>query len=80
MVENRNTLRAFFAAKMRIAPAAENLFVHRNTLIHRLGRIEEMLGHPVGERSAEVQAALAVAAMYPLSADEGSIRPGNNGE
>lgn len=64
MAENRNALRAFFAARMRIAPAAEMLFVHRNTLIHRLGRIEAMLGHPLGERTAELQAALKLAEVY----------------
>jgi hypothetical protein len=54
----RDTLRAFFSTKMRIAPAAEQLFVHRNTLINRLERIERLLDHRVSERTAEVQAAL----------------------
>jgi hypothetical protein len=54
----RDTLRAFFGTRMRVAPAAEQLFVHRNTFINRLERIERLLGHPVAERTAEVQAAL----------------------
>jgi DNA-binding PucR family transcriptional regulator len=32
--------------------------VHRNTAIHRLAALETILGHPVTERLAEVQAAL----------------------
>jgi hypothetical protein len=54
----RDTLRAFYAARMRVAPAAEQLYVHRNTLINRLDRVEALLGHSVAERTAEVQAAL----------------------
>lgn len=57
----RQTLRTFFGTRMRVAPAAELLFLHRNTLIHRLERIEGLLGNPLGGRTAEVQAALALA-------------------
>ncbi|MEY9951886.1 PucR family transcriptional regulator [Leifsonia sp. EB34] len=61
MADMRATLRAFFDTKMRIAPAAERLYLHRNTLIHRLERIQTLLGHPITERSAETQAALMLA-------------------
>lgn len=64
MAEMRTTLRAFFAHRMRIAPAAHSLFIHRNTLINRLDRIEQRVGHPLAERTAEVQAALAVAELH----------------
>ena len=47
MADMRNTLRTFFDTRMRIAPAAERLFLHRNTLINRLERIQSMLGHSV---------------------------------
>lgn len=60
MSEMRETLRAFFALRMRIAPAAEQLYLHRNTLINRLDRIEGILGHTLAERTPEVQAALAI--------------------
>jgi hypothetical protein len=59
--ELRHTLRVFFATRMRIAPAADALFVHRNTLINRLDRIESMLGHTVAARPAETQSALVLA-------------------
>jgi hypothetical protein len=58
LTELRDTLQAFYAARMRVAPTAEQLFVHRNTLISRLTRIERLLGHSVAERTAETQAAL----------------------
>jgi hypothetical protein len=59
--ELRHTLTVFFATRMRIAPAADALFVHRNTLINRLDRIESMLGHTVAARPAETQSALVLA-------------------
>jgi hypothetical protein len=64
MADMRNTLRTFFDTRMRIAPAAERLFLHRNTLINRLERIQNLLGHAVSERSAETQAALVLAALF----------------
>ncbi|MCC8929771.1 CdaR family transcriptional regulator [Rhodococcus sp. I2R] len=54
------TLRCYFDSKLRIAVAAERLHVHRNTAIHRLAALETILGHPVTERLAEVQAALSL--------------------
>lgn len=56
--EARETIRGFFDARMRVAPAAATLHIHRNTMIHRLERIERSLGFRLAERSAEVQAAL----------------------
>lgn len=64
LADMRNTLQAFFATRMRIAPAAERLFIHRNTLIRRLERIEKLIGHPLSERNAEIQAALSIAELY----------------
>jgi hypothetical protein len=54
------TLRCFFATRLRIASTAQRLHIHRNTAIQRLESIERILGHPVTERTAEVQAALAL--------------------
>ena len=64
MADMRNTLRTFFETRMRIAPAAERLFLHRNTLINRLERIQAVLGHSVVERPAETQAALVLAELF----------------
>ena len=71
MVTLRATLRAFFATRMRVAPTAELLFLHRNTLISRLDRVERLLGHRVSERTAEVQAALLLS---ELPADSPAAR------
>lgn len=70
MADMRNTLRTFFDTRMRIAPAAERLFLHRNTLINRLERIQAVLGHAVAERSAETQAALVLAELFMRHRDD----------
>jgi hypothetical protein len=70
MADMRNTLRTFFDTRMRIAPAAERLFLHRNTLINRLERIQAVLGHRVVERPAETQAALVLAELFTRRPDE----------
>ena len=64
MADMRHTLRTFFDTRMRIAPAAELLFLHRNTLINRLERIQAVLGHSVADRPAETQAALVLADLF----------------
>ncbi len=76
MADMRATLRTFFDTRMRIAPAAERLFLHRNTLINRLERIQGLLGHGVAERSAETQAALVLAELFTQS-PSGRPLPGN---
>lgn len=74
MAEMRNTLRTFFDTRMRIAPAAERLFLHRNTLINRLERIQAILGHSVAERPAETQAALVLAKLFTWRPDDPATR------
>ncbi len=69
MIDMCNTLRTFFDTRMRIAPAAERLFLHRNTLINRLERIQVVLGHSVSERTAETQAALVLAELFARRRD-----------
>ncbi|MCV7230310.1 PucR family transcriptional regulator [Mycolicibacterium komossense] len=64
------TLRCYFDSKLRIAVAAERLHVHRNTAISRLATLETILGHPVTERMAEVQAALAILDFGHLDDDQ----------
>ncbi len=43
-----STLKAFFRQGMRIEPTARSLFVHPNTLRHRLRRFEEITGADLG--------------------------------
>ena len=74
MADMRNTLRTFFDTRMRVAPAAERLFLHRNTLINRLERIQAVLGHGVAERSAETQAALVLAELFTRRPDDPAYR------
>lgn len=40
--------------------AAEALFVHRNTVAHRVRKAEELLGRPVQSRRQEIEAALLI--------------------
>lgn len=54
------TLRSYYATKLRVAATAEQLHIHRNTAIQRLNALETMLGHPAGERMTEVQCALSL--------------------
>ncbi len=76
MNELRETLRVYYGARMRVAPAAEALFVHRNTLSDRLDRIEQFLGHPVDERTAETQAALLLCGQEGWESRWASVRDG----
>ncbi|MCK9913342.1 helix-turn-helix domain-containing protein [Microbacteriaceae bacterium K1510] len=52
----------FFDTRMRIAPAADRLFIHRNTLVIRLEKAERLMGHRLIERTTATQAALEVRA------------------
>ena len=56
--EERRTLLAVLDAQGGLAAAAEELGVHRNTVLQRLRRAEERRGRPASERVAELHAAL----------------------
>jgi DNA-binding PucR family transcriptional regulator len=56
--ELRRTLTAYHRAGMSPLAAAGPLHVHRNTVVYRLRRIEQVLGHPVTDRTLEVRCAL----------------------
>ncbi|WP_103338494.1 PucR family transcriptional regulator [Amycolatopsis sp. CA-126428] len=58
MEELRKTLTHYYRANMSLVAAAAPLHVHRNTVVYRLRRVEQILGHPVTERSLEVRCAL----------------------
>lgn len=54
----RETVSAFLRHSGNVEDAAEELCVHRNTIRYRLGRAEEVLGHPVPRYGAELMVAL----------------------
>ena len=56
--EERRTLLAVLDAQGGLAAAAEELGVHRNTVLQRLRRAEERRGRPSTDRVAELHAAL----------------------
>jgi DNA-binding PucR family transcriptional regulator len=56
--EERRTLLAVLDAQGGLAAAAEQLGVHRNTVLQRLRRAEERRGRPPTDRVAELHAAL----------------------
>jgi hypothetical protein len=58
--EERRALLAVLAAQGGLAAAAEELGVHRNTVLQRVRRAEERLGRPANERVAELHAALCL--------------------
>lgn len=60
--ELRETLLTYFECKRSPQAAAARLFVARNTVLYRLRRAEEMLGHAVDARELELWAALRIAA------------------
>lgn len=59
--EERRALLAVLDAQGGLAAAAEELGVHRNTVLQRLRRAEERRGRPATERVAELHAALRLA-------------------
>lgn len=62
MAELRATLRTYFESDQSLVKTAARLFLHRNTVVYRLRRIEQLLGRPVGEHALELHAALDLAA------------------
>jgi DNA-binding PucR family transcriptional regulator len=58
----RQTVRAFLAAGGSAKRAAEQLYVHQNTVAYRVKRAEELLGRSVTEDPVELICALTLAA------------------
>ena len=56
--EQRATLRSYLDTNHSLVQTATAQHVHRNTVVYRLGRIEEALGHPLLERRIELRSAL----------------------
>jgi DNA-binding PucR family transcriptional regulator len=62
-----DALRATALAYLRsgsATAAARELGTHKNTIRHRLERIEELLGHPIDERRLELHLALKLAEVF----------------
>ena len=57
----RETLRAYLHDGSRAPRTAHRLNTHRNTILHRVARAEELLGHPVDEHRLELALALELA-------------------
>ncbi len=60
----RETLWVFLQEGGNTRRASERLFMHRNTVLYRLQRIEALLGHPLDERRLELQVALLLTTTF----------------
>ena len=54
------TLEVFFACNGNLSEAARHLHLHRNSLIHRLNRIRELLGHDLDDPELRLSLQLAI--------------------
>ncbi len=63
------TLDAYFAHHANISQTAESLFVHRNTLLYRLDRIQELTQHDLNQ--SDMRLALHLALRFWLLRPEG---------
>ena len=55
------TLKVWFEELGNAAQAARRLGIHKNTVLYRVQRAEQLLGRPIGERALELQLALTLA-------------------
>ncbi|MUL45871.1 PucR family transcriptional regulator [Mycobacterium sp. CBMA293] len=58
--ELRSAVRVFIHEQCNVSHAASTLFTHRNTVLRRLARADELLPRPLSENSVEVGVALDV--------------------
>ncbi|MCP2293152.1 PucR family transcriptional regulator [Nocardia amikacinitolerans] len=63
-VRLRRTLHAYLASHRSPEATAKLLGVHKNTVRYRIQRIEELLGHPIEQRSLPLEVALACVDAY----------------
>jgi len=54
----RETLHIYLREGENAPRAAERLYTHRNTVLQRIARAEELLGHPIADRRLELALAL----------------------
>jgi hypothetical protein len=55
------TLKVWFEELGNTSQAARRLGIHKNTVLYRIQRAEQLLGRPIGERALELQIALTLA-------------------
>ncbi len=67
----RETLRTYLRAQSNATRAAEQLYAHRNTIVARLAKAEELLPRPLAESALDVAVALEVMHWRGASAGEG---------
>jgi DNA-binding PucR family transcriptional regulator len=60
MLRLRETLRTFFATNGSYNDAAARMHVHKNTVLYRVRKAEEILGRPVTEQRLAIEVALEV--------------------
>jgi hypothetical protein len=65
----RETLLVYLTVGASVEAAAERLYVHRNTVRYRLNRAEELVGHPLSERTAHVELALRYVDLFGVPGD-----------
>jgi DNA-binding PucR family transcriptional regulator len=58
--ELQDTVRTFVASQCNASRAAQRLYTHRNTLLRRLARADELLPRPLADSSVEIAVALDV--------------------
>ncbi|MBE1552565.1 DNA-binding PucR family transcriptional regulator [Mycobacterium sp. OAS707] len=58
--ELQDTVRTFVASQCNASRAAQRLYTHRNTLLRRLARADELLPRPLADASVDVAVALDV--------------------
>ena len=59
----RATLRVYLEENLSPARAARRLGIHQNTVVYRVKRAEEQLGHPIEERRLRIEVALQLSEM-----------------
>ncbi|KAA1416816.1 PucR family transcriptional regulator [Nocardioides humilatus] len=60
-----------YLTTLNVEATAERLFVHKNTVRYRIAKAEELLGHPLTERSTQVELALRWVAFFGNPAPAG---------
>ncbi|MGA2012214.1 MAG: helix-turn-helix domain-containing protein [Solirubrobacteraceae bacterium] len=60
----RATLRAYLEENLSPARASRRLGIHQNTVVYRVKRAEELLGHEIEPRRLQLEIALRVAEMF----------------
>lgn len=64
----RETVLAYLTT-LSIEATAEQLFAHKNTVRYRIARAEELLGHPLSQRSTQVELALRWVSLFGAPSD-----------